>query len=291
MSFQIDGRERLRWHFGLNYPRPFFYPLISPAGHPLTRMGHPGAPNHDHHRSVWFAHHKVGDEAHNFWGDNSETRIRQRHWLAYEDTDDEALMAVELDWLVGHEEEKLCTQRVVAAVRPGAGKGETELELQSTLTPTAQALTFDKTNFGFLAVRVARSVSEHFGGGTLTNSAGAEHERNIFGKPAAWMDYSGPTAPDVVEGVTYFDHPSNPGYPNKWHVREDGWMGCSPCMDGPLQTTRDKPLTLRFLLHAHAGQADAARAQRAAKSFADRPALVVSKATVKHRQFVVRRGA
>ena len=30
-------------------------------------MGHPGAPDHDHHRSVWFAHFKVlGID---FWGD------------------------------------------------------------------------------------------------------------------------------------------------------------------------------------------------------------------------------
>ena len=30
-----------------------------PSGATLTRIGHPGAENHDHHRSVWFAHHKV----------------------------------------------------------------------------------------------------------------------------------------------------------------------------------------------------------------------------------------
>jgi hypothetical protein len=56
VSLQIDGIERLRWHFGPSYPRPFFYPLVGPSGASLTRIGHPGAPNHDHHRSVWFAH-------------------------------------------------------------------------------------------------------------------------------------------------------------------------------------------------------------------------------------------
>ena len=68
-SFQIDGHERLRWHSGESYPRPFFYPLLGPTGSPLTRMGHPGAPNHDHHRSIWFAHHKVlGID---FWSDQT----------------------------------------------------------------------------------------------------------------------------------------------------------------------------------------------------------------------------
>ena len=56
VSVQIDGRERLRWHAGTQYTRPFFYPLIGPSGASLTRIGHPGASNHDHHKSVWFAH-------------------------------------------------------------------------------------------------------------------------------------------------------------------------------------------------------------------------------------------
>ncbi len=54
-SFQIDGHERLRWYFGTDYPRPFFHPLVGPSGSSLTRIGHPGAPNHDHHLSIWFA--------------------------------------------------------------------------------------------------------------------------------------------------------------------------------------------------------------------------------------------
>ena len=27
ISFQIDGVEKTRWHFGEEYPRPFFFPL------------------------------------------------------------------------------------------------------------------------------------------------------------------------------------------------------------------------------------------------------------------------
>ena len=65
-SLQIDGRERLCWHFDAKYPRLFFYPFNGPSGETLTRMGHPGAPIHDHHRSVWWAHAKVDGE--NYWG-------------------------------------------------------------------------------------------------------------------------------------------------------------------------------------------------------------------------------
>jgi Methane oxygenase PmoA len=104
-SFTIDGVERLRWHFGPNYPRPFFYPLVGPSGGSLTRMGHPGAPDHDHHRSIWFAHEKVLGI--NFWGDNTPARVKQKEWLVYQDHDDEAIMAVSLGWYDGHDPKEL----------------------------------------------------------------------------------------------------------------------------------------------------------------------------------------
>ncbi len=69
VSFQIDDREVLRWHAGTDYPRPFFFPVIGPSGAMLTRMGHPGAPDHDHHQSIWFAHQKVMGI--DFWGNAS----------------------------------------------------------------------------------------------------------------------------------------------------------------------------------------------------------------------------
>src|SRR5690242_17163287 len=51
VSVQVDGHERLRWHTSPRDPRPFFFPLLGPSGRPLTRMGHPADPTHDHHRS------------------------------------------------------------------------------------------------------------------------------------------------------------------------------------------------------------------------------------------------
>jgi hypothetical protein len=248
-------------------------------------MGHPGAPDHDHHRSIWFAHAKVlGID---FWSDRTPARVRQKNWLCYQDGADEAAMAVLLGWYDGHDPKELLEQELVAGLRPGPD-GETFWELQATFRPTAESLEFGKTNFGFLAVRVAKSLSAHFGGGTITSSTGANGEPAVFGKPAAWMDYSGPV-PRGDEGITYFDHAGNPGSPVSWHVREDGWMGAAPCLNGPLTTTRAQPLVLRYLLHAHRGRVDAARAAQVAKDFADRPPFVVGKANVKHQQYAVRR--
>ncbi len=286
VSFQVDGAERLRWHFGPQYPRPFFYPLLGPAsGVSLTRMGHPGAPDHDHHRSIWFAHEKVSGV--NFWTDATPARVRQKQWLAYQDGEAEAVMAVRLGWYDGHDPKELLEQDLFAAVIPGPD-GETFVELQATFRPTAERLEFGKTNFGFLAVRVAKAISAAFGGGVLTNSEGATGEPAIFGKPAAWVDYSGEQR-GGAEGVTDFDHPANPGHPTPWHVREDGWMGASVCLAGPRLTTRKEPLTLRYLLHAHRGPLDPKRAGEVFKSFGRRPGFELIRAPAKHTQYGVRR--
>lgn len=294
VAFLQDGMEKTRWHFDPKYPRPFFYPFNGPAGVSLTRMGHPGAQNHDHHRSVWFAHAKL--DGIDFWSENTKARIRQKHWLAYEDGAEESIMAAVLGW---HDEEGVerMEQELVAASRSGE-KGEHFLEIQITLRPAAgrESVTLEQSNFGLLAVRVAKSISTHFGGGTLTNSEGAVGEPEIFGKRAAWMDYSGPVAVgtgedrrSVTEGITFHDHPANPRYPTAWHVRADGWMGASFCLEEAFTILQDQPLVLRYLLHAHSGGATPDIARKVAADFAARPGFITGKGTQPHHQFEVRR--
>ena len=287
VAFLVEDQERLRWHFGPQYPRPFFYPLLGPAsGQSLTRIGHPGAPNHDHHRSIWFGHAKASGI--DFWSENTPARIRQLEWLAFDDGETEAVMTVRLGWFDGHDPRPLLEQLLIAALRPGPER-ETFLEIQTTLKPVAEKFEFQQSNFGLMAVRVAKSISAYFGGGTLTSSSGAVGESAIFGKPAVWMDYSGKQPGGAAEGITFFDHPSNLGHPTSWHVREDGWMGASLAFGGPVLTTRDQPLTLRYLLHAHRGLLNAERATAEFKAFSMRPGFRLIKAPARHTAFTTRR--
>lgn len=239
VSIRIDGTERTRWHYSRHYPRPFFYPFNGPSGEALTRMGHPGAANHDHHRSIWFAHAKVlGID---FWSDNTQADIRQKHWLVYQDGDEQAMLATRLDWHDGHEPQELLTQIVIAVFRPG-DNGETLFEIQTEFIPQASSLEFQQTNFGFLAVRVAKSIAEHFGSGHLTNSEGLVGEKDA---------------------------------------------GASVCMDGPLDVSRKNPLRLRFLLHAHSGPANRARADALAAQFAKWPEFEVVRSARPHQQYEI----
>ena len=283
-SFQIHGEEKLRWNFGDGYSRPFFYPVNGPSGRSLVRMGHPGAPNHDHYRGVWFAHNDI--EGMDFWAEGKDNQILQTQWLAYEDGDEYAAMAIQTEFHAGHDPIPIIQQQVVAIIQPLVHNQYT-LELQTTITPTMASLTLNKTNFGFLAVRMAANISDYFGGGIITNQAGKTGEPALFGNAASYIDYSGPmrgpNANEITEGITYFDHPSNPSYPSKWHIREDGWMGASVCRDAPITLTPNAPLKLRYLLHIHRDPLDHKIAKELQQTFFQSPNWKVVKSQRRHR--------
>jgi len=195
-------------------------------------------------------------------------------------------MAVQTEFHAGHDPLPIIQQQIVAVMRP-LEHGQYTLELQTTIAPTMASLTLNQTNFGFLAVRMAASISAHFGGGTITNQAGKTGEPALFGKAANYIDYSGPirgtNASEIIEGITYFDHPSNPSYPSKWHIREDGWMGASVCRDAPITLTPSLPLQLRYLLHVHTNPINHEISKGLQKTFFQSPAWKVVKSKRRHR--------
>ncbi len=197
-------------------------------------------------------------------------QIRQEEWLHYQDGDDEAGIAVRLGWFDAHNT-RVMRQDLIAVLKP-LDRGETWLELQMTFTTTMEELKLAKTNFGFLGLRVAKSLSAHYGGGELTNSAGDKGEKAIFAKPALWVDYSGPILGETWEGVTWFDHPSNPGHPTSWHVRDDGWMSAAFNLREEYLLPKAKPLQLRYGFHVHQKALEPKGATAQVKSFADSPA-------------------
>jgi hypothetical protein len=249
ISFQVDGQERLRWHASPRYPRPFFFPVVGPSGRSLTRMGHPAAPDHGHHRSLWWGHQNVGGV--NFWEERGGLQqIRQDEWVHYQDGADEAGMVVRLGWYDSHKV-RLLQQELIAVYRP-LPQWAGWLELQSTFTPVLDELPLGKTNFGFLGLRVAASMSAHYGGGRLSSSEGGVGEKAVFGRPARWVDYSGPIRDEAWEGITWFDHPANPQHPTAWHVRDDGWMSAAFCLREAYTLRKSAPLRLRYGFHIHA---------------------------------------
>jgi hypothetical protein len=270
VSIQRDGAEIARYHFGLDARRPFIFPVIGPSGRSLTRMGHPQDPEgHRHHYSVWISHNDVNGLS--FWDDGSKGRIVHQRVEKFEDTDDHATLITKNHWINETNNTVLLIERRTTRAQP-LPNGEWLLVIDLQFEPKDKAVTFGKTPFGLIGVRMAKTICINDGGGTIRNSEGAEGEKDIFWKPAKWVDYSGPITAKAIEGITLFDHPSNPNHPAAFHVRSDGWMGASLSFNGPMIVDPGKPLMLRYALYVHSGMPAIEQIQKQWDEFAKTPA-------------------
>ena len=265
VSFQRDGQEIARYHFGPTLKRPFIFPVIGPAGRSLTRMGHPRDPQtHSHHNSVWITHQSV--DGVNFWEDRGKARIAHQRIEAFEDLGDTAWMISLNHWLDESGKVLLIERRRTQIELLDAGQWMLYIDVQ--LQPPAGTATLGKTAFGPIGVRMAKTIGVNDGGGMIRNSEGAVNEKAIFWKPAKWVDYSGPITSKAIEGITLMDHPANPNFPNAYHVRADGWMGISLTLNGPMMIEVGKPLRLRYGLYIHAGRPELSEIQKRWELFA-----------------------
>lgn len=266
ISFQRDGSEIARYYYGTNLNRPFVFPVIGPSGRSLTRLGHPHDPEgHSHHNSIWISHHDVNGVS--FWGDKGNGRILHRRLERLDDGETEASILTQNEW-TAPSGDVLLRERRLTRVR-ALPRDEWLLLLDLELEPARDEVTLGKTPFGPIGVRMAKTIGVNDGGGTLRNSEGAVNEKDVFWKPARWVDYSGPVTPKAVEGITLFDHPANPNHPNIFHVRNDGWMGATVTHAAPLKLMPGKPLVVRYGLYVHAGMPSTDALQRRWFDFAN----------------------
>jgi len=247
-SFQHNGVEIVRYHFGPGLHRPFLFPVIGPSGYSLTRMGHPHDPqSHSHHNSVWISHHDVNGT--NFWSDGGGGKIRHKRIVKIEDSGKNSSIVTENEWVTdGNKTLLLETRKVTVLLLENS---EWLLIIDMEFKAKDKTVTLGETPFGMLGVRMAKTIGVHDGGGRIRNSNGAVNEKEVFWKRAKWVDYSGAVTNEKLEGVTLFDHPDNPNFPTYFHVRNDGWMGASLTFDGPKKIQPNKPLHLRYGLYVH----------------------------------------
>ena len=269
VSLQHETKELARVHFADNLRRPFVYPLVGPSGISLTRMGHPHDPvSHSHHNSVWISHHDINGV--DFWGDQSKGRVVHQRFEKLTDADIEASVSTLNHWIDEVTKTTLLVERRRITATPGI-QGNWLLTIDSQFEAKLDVV-IGKSPFGFVGVRLAKSIGVRDGGGTILNSEGGINEKGVFWKPAKWVDYSGPIKTGVLEGVALFDHPANPNYPSIFHVRDDGWMGASFSHAAAFPLTKGKSLRLRYGLYIHGTptrDAIEARWQSFAKTEAD----------------------
>jgi len=247
-SFQRDGAEIARYHFGPALNRPFLFPVIGPSGRSLTRMGHPHDPqSHSHHNSVWISHHDVNGI--DFWSDQGGGKIHHIRIVRFEDGNQCASIVTQNQWRANNTKVLLVETRRITALP--LDNREWLLIIDMEFTARDSVVTLGKTPFGMIGVRMAKTIGVNDGGGVIRNSEEAVNEKQVFWKRAKWVDYSGPIADKILEGITLFDHPNNPNFPSHFHVRNDGWMGASLTFEGPQKVEPGKSLYLCYGLYVH----------------------------------------
>jgi hypothetical protein len=253
--------------------------MPSDPGRSVTQAVQPSDPNkpqdprgHSHQTSVWISHKDVNGI--DFWRDSGPIAgqiVHQtgREGLQYEDGSSNASLLSLNHWNDPQGETLMIERRRTTVASDEDGSWWMIMDLQFE-APQNGEVTFGKTAFGPIGVRMAKTIGVTDGGGRILNSLGQRNESEAFRKPARWVDYSGPITNEHTAGITLMNHPINPRHPAPFHVRDNGWMGVCLTLDAPLTVTPEKPLRLRYGLWIHPDVPDFEMLDRQWQTFARR---------------------
>lgn len=268
VGVSLDGALFTELNYGKQWVRPFLYPLVGPTGCGVTRNFPMGQAlptereDHVHHKSLYVAHGDVNGA--DVW---SETK---GHGSQVQDEVMSAgsgpvmgLLKTANRWLGHGGEELLSDVRDIRFHRVGEGIRLLDFSLQ--LKAAFGDVTFgDTKEGGLISVRVAGSMKGS-SGGLIRNAYGGLTEKECWGKAAPWVDYSGELEGRTV-GICVCDHPFNPRYPTRWHVRDYGLFTANPFglshykagheTNGDFLLPSGQSVTFRYRLLIHDGNAD-----------------------------------
>jgi hypothetical protein len=280
VAVNIDGKPFTTFHYGEAAWKPYFAPLRSASGKIVTRRfpmetvaGE--SRDHLHHRGLWFTYDDVNGVK--FWESDptyvnkpnkGHVVVKSNAWDAKK-----GVMTSTFEWRDEHEKVLLVEDRTVTFVT-----GDPKLRIMDfriSLTAANGDVTLGDTKEGAFAIRLAEEFTEKRGA-VITNADGLTGMKQLWGKASNWVDYSA-TVDGEQLGVAMFDHPSNPGYPTRWHARDYGLFSLNPFGQKgfdpaqPAKATtiaKGKKLTYRWRVVIHPGDAKSANVDAMYKSWA-----------------------
>ncbi len=113
-------------------------------------------------------------------------------------------------------------------------------------------------------------------GTSLVTTSGLQAKDSDL-QTAAWADESGKFAGSAEDsGVAIFQHPSNPGFPTGWTLRgadNYGFLGVAWPGVQPAKMEPGRPVTLRYRVWIHRGDAQTGHVEDAFSAFSEPPVL------------------
>ncbi len=289
IDIQIGGKPFANYYFDKKAPKPYLHPLRAADGTVITR-GFPmrtdisgESTDHPHHRALFFAHGDVNGV--DFWTEAAHAEIGpvQAAGKTYQASEhlphgrtvilkleeahggaDSGLLSARFK-LTGPNRKTIAEQRQAYVFR--GDRTTRTIDCEFTIRALQAAVKLGDTKEGTFAIRVVKALEEAFGM-MMTDSEGRTGEKQIWGKRAKWVDYSGNVEGREL-GVAIFDHPSNPKHPTYWHARGYGLFAVNPFgerdfyndpkRDGSITIEPGGALTFRYRVLIHQGDATAAR--------------------------------
>jgi hypothetical protein len=293
----IGGKSFSTYYFGPEAPKPYLHPLRSAQGTIVTRgfpmrKDIPGeSRDHPHHRALYFAHGDVNGI--DFWSEaefqeKAPVEIKGKQYSASESLPNGRTVFSKLEEiksgpnsgslralfnLVGPDGKVLAEQTQAYTFR--GDKSARIIDCEFTIHALKVPVKMGDTKEGTFAIRVVKALQEPTG--KMLSSEGKVGEKNIWGKRANWVDYSGSVAGEKL-GVAIFDNPSNPKHPTYWHARGYGLFAVNPFgehdyyndpkRDGSLTIQPGKSLTFCYRVLIHHGDAADAKVAEAYQQYA-----------------------
>lgn len=237
VEITVDGEAFSVFNFGKELPKPFMSPVRGPGGTVLTReiFLEKGKGDHPHHKGIWVAVDQINKIE--FWAEKG--KIVNRGVKLDVSEGETVQMTVVNDWQ-GDDGKAVVTETTKIQV---SSKRLFSYDITFRAAGT-EPVEFGDTKEGLFGFRMVDSMRENEGG-KVVNAEGDEGTKACWGRPTAWIDYTGKVEGKTF-GVALFDHPLN-FRASRYHVRNYGLFSINPFGE-KAYTGGKRPAQFEYLL-------------------------------------------
>ena len=274
-SLALRGAGGIVWQLVADRERPksYFHPLATVDGEVLTALE---PSDHRWHRGLWWSWKTINGV--NYWEEHpktgaSEGRTELTHAEFFPGDDFKARVELRFRYHVPGKPPVMTEVRRLEISAPDedgsytidwnaefVAVGPEPVVLERTPPPSRGGPAHG--GYAGLSLRFPRDLD----GWAFRSSEGIGKAADGHGKPARWVDVSGPKA-----GVAVFGHPSNLRHPQPWYLSDKpSLLYFNPALlfDEPLELAAGGTMTLRYRVHVHSKPVTTEQIEAAWKAFA-----------------------
>jgi hypothetical protein len=291
----IASKPFTTYYFGPDAAKAYLMPLQTAGGLVISRpfpvgndasMGDPKASSFEpHQRPLYFAHGDI--DGLNFWAEPTFQRYyndhsRQPYGRMTGPTIEELHSGpdsgtIKASFALADQNGRVIG-RETQVLTFGGDDRERTIDCHFILRADNGPITLGDTKEGTFGIRLGSDLSAPLG--HMINSHGDQGEKNIWGKPADWVNYYGTVSGHRV-GIVVFDHPKSFRHPTTWHARGYGLLAANPfgareftndpAKDGSWTIPEGSSLEFRYRVVIYDGDLSPEQIATAYKQYASQP--------------------